>query len=117
MYNLYDFMNTFPYICYALIISIWLFAEMRNHQTLVLEGPEAVEGGFIPPGSGYQYFVSAVPAAIYIHQRSKGNYRCYILHGELPHCTIKKDRHGRYFSVKCPDDSTAEMLIEQVYGG
>jgi hypothetical protein len=104
-----------PYICWVTIGITAVVREGINISTQVREEPEAVRGLFIPPsGEGYQYFVGN-GKVVYVFMKSRGLYRCYIVEGETPRVFMRRDRHGRYFTLHCPNTATAERLIDQVY--
>lgn len=118
MYHISETIKILPTVCWVLLGSLTLFMEVRIFAEQLTLQPQPVPGrdGFIqPPGQGYEYFVSA-QNIVYLRQKSKRVYHVYVVKGEPPaSVSIKKDKFGRYFSLRANTTSEAESIIDQAY--
>lgn len=117
-YNISRTLEIIPYFSWGILTVVLIFLEVKNFREQLSDGlsAEPGRGGFVlPPGDGYEYYVSA-NSIVYILQKAKNRFRIYVVQGAYPNTKMKRDKYGAYFNVRCHDTGTAEKIVDTAFG-
>lgn len=117
-YNISRTLEIMPYLSYIILFIVWLCIETKCYKEQLSDDPQPEPGRenfILPPGDGYEYYVSA-NSIVYILRKAKRRFRIYVIYGESPGVRMKKDKYGRYFNVRCQDAGSAERIIDKAFG-
>lgn len=116
-YSIDNALQYLPGAFITLIAIAFLLAEAKGLRDIIMDRGETDDTGFRMPDKGWAYNVSR-DTRCFIRPKGKVLYRVYPLVGNPPpSAALRKDHHGRYFSLKAPSEAAAEALVDKIYRG
>lgn len=124
IYSMENTMAILPQICLIILGVCLLLIELRgerpqNVSDLVMI-PECERRGFLrrrdfilPPGEGVGYSVGN--SRFYIMRRDDDLFRVYVAKGRAPSGAVRRDRFGRYFTIRSSGIKEAMWIIRYIY--
>lgn len=114
-YSIERLLSILPPLSWAIVLLTFLILEVKNYTESLREEPEQERSGFTPPpGTGYEYYVQS-GTIVYLLQKARNRFRVYVIQGETPNVPCRRDRFGRFFTISCGDNATAERMIDRAY--
>lgn len=101
-------LSMMPTLCSVVLLAVFLVLELRTRGSV-----SASDGGFMPSGNGYEYFVDA-QTVVYLEQHGS-SWRVYLVSGGAPFVPMKRDRRGCYFTLNCRSSAEAEAQIDRIF--
>lgn len=119
VYSISTALEVLPKVFIAILAVVFIALEIKRfrEQLFASAQPDPGREGFVPPKNqkdGYEYYVGG-GTIVYI---SKGgqSFKIYVISGQAPACAkVRKDRTGRYFTVRAASPAEAEDIIDRAY--
>ena len=103
-------LSMMPTVCSVVLLAVFLVLELRARGT----SRASDDGGFLPSGNGYEYFVDA-DTIVYLEKHGK-SWRVYLVSGSAPSVPLHRGRRGTYFTICCGSGAEAESQIDRIFG-
>ena len=123
-YSMESTMAILPQICLIVLGVCLMMTELRGEspQTVSDLASNSEDEGFgvrrrndfvFPPGAGVGY--SLGESRFYIVRRDDDLFRIYIAKGRAPSDAVRRDRFGRYFTIRCNGVKDAMRIVRNIY--
>ena len=122
-YSMESTMAILPQICLIVLGVCLLLTELRGERPQTVSDliSNSKDEGFwvrrrndfvLPPGEGVGY--SLGKSRFYIVRRDDDLFRVYIAKGRAPSDAVRRDRFGRYFTIRCNGVKDAMRIIRNM---
>ena len=112
------------YVSIALIVIILIFMEIKTFREAHADSPfdrddESDDFTFPPGDDGYEYYPKR-GVKVFAVKKANNRYRVYLMEGEADDADgvkFKRDRYGRYVTLRAGNAGTAEKITDRIFGG
>ena len=121
-YSIKQAMQIMPYITIGLIVIILAIMEVKTFREAHADSPfdkddENDDFTFPPGDDGYEYYPKR-GVKVYIVKKANNRYRVYLVDGDVADgVKFKRDRYGRYVTLRAGNAGTAEKITDRIFGG
>ena len=123
-YSIEQALKIMPYVSIGLIVIILVFMEIKTFREAHADSPfdkdDESDGFTFPPGDdGYEYYPKR-GVKVYLVKKASNRYRVYLMEGEADDADgikFKRDRYGRYVTLRAGNAGTAEKITDRIFGG
>ena len=120
-YSIEQALQIMPYVSIALIVIILIFMEIKTfreaHADSLFDRDDESDDFTFPPGDdGYQYYPKR-GVKVFVVKKASNRYRVYLMEGDADGVNFKRDRYGRYVTLRAGNAGTAEKIIDRIFGG
>lgn len=118
-YSIEQALQIMPYIS-TLIVIILAIMEVKTFRETHADSPfdkdDESDGFTFPPGDGYEYYPKR-GVKVFVVKKASNRYRVYLMEGDADGVKFKRDRYGRYVTLRAGNAGTAEKITDRVFGG
>ena len=120
-YSIEQALQIMPYVSIALIVIILIFMEIKTFREAHADSPfdrddESDDFTFPPGDDGYEYYPKR-GVKVFVVKKASNRYRVYLMEGDADGVNFKRDRYGRYVTLRAGNAGTAEKITDRIFGG